>query len=290
MAFASAGLFGTVVAMSRSVYDAGGSGLTLATLRACLTVLLFGLYFLIWRKSARLPRPLWALVFVNGLLVAGFYYGNVGSVEFVSVGMAVLIFFTYPLLIALGSVVMGTEKLSVWTAVALVAAFVGLAVMLGVSFQDADWRGIALASLASICSAANAILVARRFTHVDPVATTFHMSIIAAIALVALSIGAGEFRLPALGPGALAAIAVAMVQSLGMPIYYASMTRTGAVLSGAIFNIQPAISIAVAWLLYGEALTPVQMAGGALVLAAVWGLQMGRLVSRRRQAADQGPA
>jgi drug/metabolite transporter (DMT)-like permease len=290
MAFASAALFGTVVAMSRSVYDAGGSGLTLATLRACLTVLLFGLYFLIWRKSARLPRPLWALVFVNGLLVAGFYYGNVGSVEFVSVGMAVLIFFTYPLLIALASAVMGTEKLSVWTAVALVAAFAGLAIMLGVSFQEADWRGIALASLASICSAANAILVARRFTHVDPVAATVHMSIIAAIALIALSIGAGEFRLPAVGPGALAAVAVAMVQSLGMPIYYASMTRTGAVLSGAIFNIQPAISIAVAWLLYGEALTPVQMAGGALVLAAVWGLQMGRLISRWRQAADQGPA
>lgn len=291
MAFASAGAFGTAVALSRSVYEAGGSGLTLATSRACLMVLLFGLYFLVRRRMPRLPRALWLLSLVNGLLLAGLYYGNVGSIEFVSVGMAVLIFFTYPLLIALGSVCMGTESLSAMAAVALVAAFVGLAIMLGVSFQGADWRGIVLAGFASVCSAINAILMVRRFATVDPIAATFHMSIVAAITLVAVSIVAGEFRLPAAGPGALAFVAVTMVQSLGMPIYYASMTRTGAVLSGAIFNIQPAISIAVAWVLYDESLTPVQLAGGALVLAAVWGLQIGRLLGRRRaRRADQGPA
>ncbi len=76
---------------------------------------------------------------------------------------------------------------------------------------------------------------------------------------------------------------------IGMPVYYASIARTGAVLSGAIFNIQPAISIAVAWILYGEALTPVQLAGGALVLASVWGLQIGRVV-RKPSPTDQGPA
>lgn len=289
MAFAMAAMFGTAVALSRAGYAAGGSGLTLATLRACLMVLLFGLYFLVRRKSPRLPRAVWLLSLVNGLLLAGLYYGNIGSIEFVSVGLAVLVFFTYPLLIALASVCMGTERLSVMAAVALAAAFIGLAVMLGVSFESADWRGVALAAMASICSATNAILIARHFKSVDPIAATFHMSIVAAIALVAVSLIAGEFRLPETRPGMLAFFTVALAQSVGMPIYYASIARTGAVLSGAIFNIQPAISIAVAWALYGEALTPIQLAGGALVLVSVWGLQIGRAV-RKPGRSDQGPA
>ena len=40
-----------------------------------------------------------------------------------------------------------------------------------------------------------------------------------------------------------------------------------------ITNLQPVVSIVAAFVLYGETLTPVQLAGGIMVLTAVWVMQ-----------------
>ena len=73
---------------------------------------------------------------------------------------------------------------------------------------------------------------------------------------------------------------VVSLQAASIPLYFAAMRRVGALKSSMVTNVQPVVSIVAAFVLYGELLTPVQLAGGALTLAAVWWTQ--RLDSRRR--------
>ena len=86
------------------------------------------------------------------------FYGNVGAVEFISIGLTALLFFTFPPLIALIQAV--TDR--AWPALsrrwsALATAFAGLATMLGASLGASDPRGVALVVGAAIAVALNSV-------------------------------------------------------------------------------------------------------------------------------------
>jgi drug/metabolite transporter (DMT)-like permease len=57
---------------------------------------------------------------------------------------------------------------------------------------------------------------------------------------------------------------------IGQGLIIAGVGATPAALAGLLLLIQPVAAAIVAWPLFGEALTAIQLAGGALVLAGVW--------------------
>jgi drug/metabolite transporter (DMT)-like permease len=57
---------------------------------------------------------------------------------------------------------------------------------------------------------------------------------------------------------------------LGQGLIVAGVGRTPAALAGILLLVQPVAAALVAWPLFGETLTLVQIAGAALVLAGVW--------------------
>jgi drug/metabolite transporter (DMT)-like permease len=57
---------------------------------------------------------------------------------------------------------------------------------------------------------------------------------------------------------------------LGQGLIVAGVGRTPAALAGVLLLVQPVASALAAWPLFGEALSPVQIAGAALILAGVW--------------------
>lgn len=69
----------------------------------------------------------------------------------------------------------------------------------------------------------------------------------------------------------LAPLALAIIAHvLGQGLIVAGVGRTPAALAGVLLLIQPVAAALVAWPLFGETLTFVQLAGAALVLAGVW--------------------
>jgi len=57
---------------------------------------------------------------------------------------------------------------------------------------------------------------------------------------------------------------------LGQGLIMAGVGRTPAAVAGVLLLTQPVAAALIAWPLFGEALTPVQLAGAALILAGVW--------------------
>ena len=71
---------------------------------------------------------------------------------------------------------------------------------------------------------------------------------------------------------------VGVLMILGI-IYYSLfvvLPRLGAVNNAAILNIEPLVALAMAWLVLDQRIAPVQIAGGAVVIAAIIVLSTGR--------------
>jgi len=281
MVLTAAIFLGLAVALSRLAYGGGSNGLTVALMRATVGA---ACLFLFCRATGRrlLPARRDVLhVGGNGVLALTMYYGNIGAVEFIAVGLAALLFFTYPPLVAALGWLSGRERLTALRCMAVATAFLGLAVMLGVSFQAVDLRGVALALAAALGAAINALWVVHLLRHVDGAVIGFHMCWIAGLIMWLAVPAAGLLDWPETAGGWFGLGAVVALQMLGVPTYIVGMQRVGALKSAMFANVQPVVSIVVAYVLFAELLSPPQFLGGALVLGGIWTMQW---ADRRRWA------
>lgn len=264
---------GLAVAVARFAYEGGTNGLTVAALRASLLVLLVGVYCLVSGRSLRLSWRLWFPCFLLGLPMAMMFYGNIAAVQFIPIGLAALLFFTFPPLITLGEAVLQRRLPAGLQLLAVLAAFVGLGLMLGVSFETAHPLGIALALAASVSTTVNVIGSARVLPRGDRWAMFWHMALVAAVILLALAVGTDAILLPTAPGGWAGMFGVAVLQASSIPLFYVAIHHIGPAKSAVLTNLQPVISIVAAYLLFGEVLTLLQSAGAALVLGGIMLMQ-----------------
>lgn len=260
---------GLAVPISRFAYDGGGNGITVAATRACLVAVGLPLFCWFGGRSLAMPWRAWGHCAGLGMLMAMMFYGHVGAVEFIPVGLAVLLFFTYPPMIAVLNILVVGERITPPNLIAIATAFLGLALMLGVSFNVVDIRGVVLALGAGMAAAWNAVWLVRRMGLYDSMVVISHMAMVAAAVLLALCLGFGGIAWPTTGAGWGGLWAVVLLQSASVPVYFLAMTHIGAMKSAMITNVQPVVSIAAAYLLFGEIMSPAQLLGGVLVLGGI---------------------
>jgi DME family drug/metabolite transporter len=282
---AASGL-GLAIAVSRLAYEGGTNGLSVTTVRAVIMVAGLFAFCRLSGRRLRLPNRDHLHLLGLGLLMVIMFYGNVGSVEFISVGLAALLFYTFPPMVALITVVVLRERVPAAKLAGISIAFAGLAVMLGASLDNSDPRGVTLALAAAVGVAWSTVWIARRLIHHDPLVLTFHMCTVAAVVLVAITLGTDQLRFPTTSGGWLGATLVVGLQASSIPLYFVAIPRIGALKSSIVSNVQPVVSIVAAFALYGELLSLSQFAGGAMVLGAVWWMQ--RVDSRRAARPTDG--
>jgi drug/metabolite transporter (DMT)-like permease len=225
-----------------------------------------------------------------GLLLAYGVLGVVGTqlfyfiaIERIPVGIALLIEFTAPIWVALWFRFAWKHptKQMVW--VALLMALVGLALVAQV------WQGItfnlfgAAAALGAAASLALYYLLSdvamRRENPRDPISLTMWGFVIAAVSFAIVQ-PLWQFPVDLLSGTATLGTAQVPVWSLvgyivifgtiaSFSLVVTSMKDLRASQASVIGLLEPLIAILVAWVLLGEAMTPAQIAGGALILLGV---------------------
>lgn len=263
---------------------AGASPLTVVTLRTIGTVALFVAYFRLAGTSLRLPprERLFALALGLPLCVNN-YFLNAAMAE-IPVPLAVLIFYLWPALAALASWALGAEAFR-WTSLAgLAAAFGGLALALNVDFTAGEARGVGYAAGAAVAWSAVYVLMGRAFAGGSPQVPTLYMTATSATILVALCAITGDVGLPARTSGWVGVAAVPAFYAFAMIGIFWASARVGAVRTSFFMNFEPIASIVLAALILGQALAPVQLAGAALVIAALYLFRAGG--ARRSVAAS----
>lgn len=264
---------------SRLAFTHGVTVITAATVRSvCASLLLLG--FLVVRRMPPWPLPrefrgtlvLGACVVVQTLLIQL-------AVTRLPVTLAILIFYTYPFLTAVVTSLLGEHRLSAALIAALLAAFAGLALVLGVGDAKVDLLGAAAAFGASVGFTAALVLTPRVAPTLAPPLRTFYMMGTSAIVFVIAAAVTQRFAWPT-DTAALTGLAgLSLLYAAGITGLFLLLPSLGPVQTAVVLNLEPVAVAIIAWFALGERLTALQCAGALLVVVAVIGYQ---LQARRR--------
>ena len=294
-------LFGTLGPASRAAYAAGLTPLAFTFWRAAIgTVALAALLALLhvrgrsrvrWRALP--PRALAALLLAGGTALV-LNLAIFSAFERMSIALALLGFYTYPAFVAGAAVALGEERLTRMRAVALALALAGMAlVVLGGATGDGvfDAPGFGLALLGAAMQAIYVLLGRRGFRAIPSEEATFGVLSITAVGFLALVLatGAGEVAaLPLRDPAALVPLLWSGTAGASVPtlLFLIGIRSIGPTRTSTVALVEPVFGALLAALLLAEGLAPVQLGGGALVLAAAAMLQRGGEDAEPHEAAS----
>jgi len=137
--------------LSKVVLIEGADVLTMSAVRAVLGVaFLFAWLKLVPPRGAFSQRAMW-IALGMGIVFAGNVFLVFKAIEAVEVPIAILTYFVYPLLTGLAAAATGLERVTWRGGVAAVAAFLGLALMIGAHPTQLATVGILAALGAAVC-------------------------------------------------------------------------------------------------------------------------------------------
>ena len=255
------------------------SALAIPFLRAALAALaLFVGLALTRRDLLRFPRGAgWLLAGFGVVGVGGFYLALVKAFELAGVALAVVLMYTAPVWTALGGALFLHEPLTLRKAAALALALFGAGLVARVydpAFIRLSLPGVLAGMGASLGYAVFSLLTKLAVGRVDPRTMSLYGFGLGALALLPFQ-GAGLSA--ALNPRVWPLLAVMVAgPTLGSWALFSRGLRAVPVSSATIVaSIEPVIANLLAYFMFGELLTPLQLAGGGLILAAVVVLQTG---------------
>ncbi|WP_459852022.1 DMT family transporter [Dongia sp. agr-C8] len=261
--------FSLITTFSKFAYEAGSNPLTVVEARSVAFILVVAVYQSLQRRSLKLPRRTFIASFPMGLGILLMSVGYLSSVYFIKVSLAVVLLYSFPLLVGLLAAVSGRERIRLPKALALLVAFTGLVMAVGLETDDIDWRGIALVLMAALGIAGNLTFSGPYLEGVDSLTVNIWTNLWGALALGAFLALAGGVAWPATGFGWAMIGAVIFCYILGLGFMFGALKYLPPSQAAVMLNLEPVITIFVAVLWRGEALLPLQWLGVAIMLAAL---------------------
>ena len=227
-------------------------------------------------RSARLDRRQIGVAIVAGVLIHGLYLGGVfwSIHRGLPAGVSALIAGLQPLITTLLALAFLGEKVTPrqWTGM-----FVGLAGVLAVLWPKLGVAGagvnaatLAASVVAVLSISAGTVWQKRHGTKADPVANAAWQYVGAAAVMALGSLLLETRNVTWNGELAFALLWLTLVLSIGAIFLLMRMIRQGEMAKvSSLFYLVPAVTAITAWLLFGETLTAVQLAGMAVATLGV---------------------
>ncbi len=279
--------FGLGGPLARAAGEVGFNGATFAFWRSAASVAALVTLLAVGVALGRLPRaPLrsinrleWLQLVSMGLFVAGTTLGLFLGYERTTIALTLIVFYAYPLIVAVAAVRLYGEPLGPLRVAAILLASAGMVlVVLGPAATDAkgvDLLGILFALSAAACQTGYALVASRGFASVpsfQSAALLRGFSLLAYIILLLpllLLIGASD---PLLAPlddlDAWILILIAGLFSAALPTagLIAGYRRVGPTRGAVLMLFEPLTGVLLAALLLAERPAIVQVLGGMMVL------------------------
>jgi drug/metabolite transporter (DMT)-like permease len=264
----SASSYGIQPIFMRFAYDAGAGTMTLLAMRYLLVAAVLAIVVRLSGRSFLLPagRRLAGVVTGGYFAVTGSAY--LGSVRLIPVSFAVLLAFTYPVLVAIVSWLRG-EPMGVRRVGALCTAFIGLALALGIELGELDPVGVVFGLVSAVAYTVAIFHLGYSARDTDPVVVNLHAMATCALIFTPLALATGGFEIPDTPLGLVGVLGMTLAYFTGVVAFFAALPRIGAVKTAFLSQLEPVVSIVSAVVILREQLTLIQDLGVVLLFAAV---------------------
>lgn len=285
---ASTVAYGSMAILAKIAFAGGVRPLGLLAFRFLLAGLLFTLT--IPKAASPLPWPirfrLWGL---GGIFIVN-AVAYFTALERTPASLVSVLVFTYPVMVMFLSALLGLDPLTVRGLTAAVLAVAGSALAIGGTAGGASTSGVALALLAALLYACYVVIGSRLLATIPTEAVARH--VVGLCALLCLPWGAwrGELVLPSTTAAWVSLVIIGSVSTfVAMRAFLAGVERIGAARASVLSTLEVFVTVGLAALFLGETVSLRQVAGAALVLAAVLLQNLGasRLGGRGRRQRDR---
>ncbi len=216
---------------------------------------------------------------IIGLLVGVQSLCLYSAVARLPVALALLAFNTYPLWTALWDRLLYQRRPERAMLQAMPVILVGLALALDVLGAASglgaagQWArmgaGVAFALAAAATFGLALVLTQHETTGLDGRLRTACTMMLAGLVGLAMVGAQGGMRLPTATAGWWGLAALTLLYGTGFTILFTVLPKLGVAGNSAIMNVEPVFALVLAWLILGQSIAPVQVAGALLVVGAV---------------------
>jgi probable blue pigment (indigoidine) exporter len=261
--------YSSVDILIKVVFASGMDVMTMVSLRGVLVVA----SMFVWLRLR--PPPVWhtrrqrAIAWVMGVLFAGTMFGLMMAISLLPVSIAVLAYFAYPLLTGIAGGITGIDRLGWPALLTALAAFAGLALMLGSEFNHLSGPGIAWALAAAAFRTVSLLMTRAYLNGTDARLTTWYSMLPSTSMFVIGAIVVGEWHTPSGPLGWSAFIGTSVGSTLATMLIYVSTNRIGPFRTAFMMNLEPFVTTILSMLLLKELLTPVQAFGAMVMLVSL---------------------
>lgn len=269
----AASCFSMGTLLSPTVYAAGGSAAAIVVVRLSIILPVFFGFAVVTRRPIILPPRQRYVAFALGILTAFQTLVIFTSFRYIPISLAILVEYTYPLLVLIAMRVLFGEGLTVARVVAMAVALAGLALALGVDPSKAHPLGIALAALSAVWVATRLIASSRFLRTADVIRLLIHMQVAGLAVALPLFGLLGLLQFPQTLEGAAALGGMAALNGVGVFLALKALTLIGPTRTAMAQAMESVFTVAFAGLLLGESLSPQKILGAAMVIGAVMTIQ-----------------
>ncbi|MCA2229366.1 DMT family transporter [Nonomuraea aurantiaca] len=280
----SAVSFGAMAIFARIAYDSGADVHGVLLIRFSVAAIALTALMAITSTPWPRRRDLRLLVLMGAVGYVGQSLTYFTALTRIPAGLVAVLFYTYPVLVAICGAVLARRVPPLLTLAATGMATLGVALVASPTLEG-DLLGIALAVAAAVIYTGYILAGSHLSGAAGPLAST------TTVCLAATGVYAGACLAHAPSfPGDLAgwsaAVATAIVSTLVAIIaFFAGLRLLGAAPSAAVSSAEPVVTSVLAFLVFAEDLSPLQIIGAALVCASV----IGAAASSGRRATPANP-
>ena len=264
---------------ARTAFNHGVDVVTAVTFRSSVTALVVGL--ILWQQKVSLKltaRHRKNLLLIGGLIAVQSVclYSAVARLP---VALALLAFNTYPLATALWARVLyghRPERVVLWAMPVMMA---GLALALDVLGAASGlgaaqhWGqigvGVGFALAASATFGLALVLTQHETAGIDGRLRTFTTMSTVGVLAALVAFTQGGFHWPTATAGWWGLGLLTFLYGTAFTIMFTVLPKLGVVGNSAIMNVEPVFALVLAWVLLDQAIAPIQVVGGLLVVATV---------------------
>jgi drug/metabolite transporter, DME family len=287
----AASMFGMLGPLSRFAYDAGMVPLAFVSWRAAIAFVATAV-FIGWRIARgterltplrELDRRAWATLLIAAFTGFTLNLAMFIAFDLVTVALALLGFYTYPVIVAVVNVASGHERLDRPRVIALGLAVAGMVAVVASQLDPAagirfDAFGFGLAISAAFSQAVFVVISRTGYRTVpadQAMGVILAVTVICTVIAAALTGAGAALTYPLRDPSVLPILAFTGLFAAAIPsiLFLTGIRLIGGTRAGILMLFEPVVGVALAAVLLDEGLAPIQLLGGLAVLAAAVILQ-----------------
>lgn len=265
---------------ARIAFDHGVGVIVAVLCRSGVTALALAAVLWWQREWPRLPAGTARWQLLLGALISLQSVCLYAAVARIPVALALLIFNTFPILLALLGWLLGGQRPTARMAALMALILFGLVLVLDLPTRLRQWgdttpgwwSGVAFGFAAAAFFALALWVTERQLKPLRGTVRSFWTMAIAFAAMGAAAFsgavpGALAWPVDAAGWGGLAALTV--FYGSAFAVLFAWIPRLNMTENAPVMNVEPVATLVMAWLVLGQALASIQLLGGAVVLAGI---------------------